>query len=222
MEFKIEGLSLRQDKCAMKIGTDGVLLGRWANATLSDADANGGRNILDIGTGTGLLALLLAVRYPEAKITAIDIDKGAYEQAKDNIERNELQQRVVAKHCALQDFLNESEAAAYQMIICNPPYFQNALKCPDAQRSLARHTDSLSFQELFHAAATLLTASGTISLIIPAEAKGDVDYAAALAGLFPSRICSVKTTPRKPVRRYLLEFSKQPITIETTEITINK
>ena len=108
------------------------------------------------------------------------------------------------------------------MIICNPPYFQNSLKCPDQQRNLARHTDSLSFHDLMRATAQLLDKQGTISLIIPSEVKDDVDFDATLAGLFPSKIYGVKTSPKKPVRRYLLEFSKQPKTIDVGEGTINE
>ena len=219
-EFVIEGLRLTQEKCAMKIGTDGVLLGRWA--TLQPKEATTARRVLDIGTGTGLLALLKAVRYPDTKVTAIDIDEGACQQAFENVARNNLQQRVEVRHCALQEFCAEENSGGYDMIICNPPYFQNSLKCPDQQRNLARHTDSLSFHDLMRATAQLLDKQGTISLIIPSEVKDDVDFDATLAGLFPSKIYGVKTSPKKPVRRYLLEFSKQPKTIDVGEGTINE
>ncbi|MCF0203244.1 MAG: methyltransferase, partial [Bacteroidaceae bacterium] len=165
--------------------------------------------ILDIGTGCGILALLMAVRFPDSQVMAIDIDEGAAMQAVKNVQRNGLQGRVEVQQVSLQEFTDKwvnSGQPLFDAVICNPPYFKNSLKCPDSRRSMARHTDTLSFHDLMGCAAKLLNKGGCISLIIPADMKGEMDYEATLAGMFYGRDEGVKTAPGKPVKRYLLEY----------------
>ena len=138
--FKFKQFTIWHDKCAMKVGTDGALLGAWA----APKEA---RNILDIGTGTGLVALMLAQRC-QAFIDAIDIDADACLQAEENVARSPFADRIRVHCCALNDF-HPSAPSHYDLIVSNPPYFHQALKCPDPKRNRARHTDTLSLEELF-------------------------------------------------------------------------
>lgn len=203
--FKFRQFTVHQDRCAMKIGTDGTLLGAWAR---------GGMSVLDIGTGTGLIALMMAQRFPDSQIVGIDIDPVAVEQARENV--------------AASPFLNidiiEADAKTYNVqrstfnvIVSNPPYFTDSLKCPDAQRSLARHSSSLSYGELMTVVNRLLADDGEFSVVIPFDCKALLESEAALAGLFKVRECAVKTTPKKQPRRYLLAFRKHPGDLELTE-----
>ena len=203
--FKFRQFTVHQDRCAMKVGTDGTLLGAWAR---------GGMLVLDIGTGTGLIALMMAQRFPNSQIVGIDIDPVAVEQARENV--------------AASPFLNidiiEADAKTYNVqrstfnvIVSNPPYFTDSLKCPDAQRSLARHSSSLLYGELMTVVNRLLADDGEFSVVIPFDCKALLESEAALAGLFKVRECAVKTTPKKQPRRYLLAFRKLPGELELTE-----
>ena len=203
--FKFRQFTVQQDRCAMKVGTDGTLLGAWAR---------GGMSVLDIGTGTGLIALMMAQRFPDSQIVGIDIDSDAVEQARENV--------------AASPFLNidiiEADAKTYNVqrstfnvIVSNPPYFTDSLKCPDAQRSLARHSSSLLYGELMTVVNRLLADDGEFSVVIPFDCKALLESEAALAGLFKVRECAVKTTPKKQPRRYLLAFRKHPGELELTE-----
>ena len=137
--FQFRQFFVGQQHCAMKVGTDGVLLGAWAT---------GGHHILDIGTGTGVVALMMAQRFPSADIDAIEVDHDAAEQATDNVRQSPFASRVTVTHTALQNF---HPSAPYDSIVCNPPYFLNSLKAPETSRSLARHAgdDSLTFRDIF-------------------------------------------------------------------------
>lgn len=193
----------------MKVGTDGTLLGAWAQ---------GGQRILDIGTGTGLIALMMAQRFPQAEITAIDIDKNAVMQARDNVAASPFSARISVVEGDIKAVdAAIFERASFDAIVCNPPYFNDSLTCPDDQRTTARHTTTLSYRELMTAAAELLTDDGELSVVIPFDCQPRLESEAALAGLSKSRECSVRTTPRKAPRRYLLAFRKHPVEQETME-----
>lgn len=194
----------------MKVGTDGVLLGAWAK---------GGHEILDVGTGTGLIALFMAQRCPASLITAIDIDEDACMQARGNIGRSVFKNRVNVVNTSLQDFMPD---VRYDAIVCNPPFFNNSLKSDDWQRTIARHTETLSYKDLFRCAAPLLDDKGEFSVIIPTSCRPDFDMEASFAGLFTTRVCAVKTVARKPVSRYLLAYGKHPAdTVEETSVCLN-
>lgn len=196
--FRFKQFTVWHDKCAMKVGTDGVILGAWAN---------GGMNILDVGTGSGLIALFMAQRFPDAHVTAIDIDKDACMQACDNVRKSLLAPRISVIESSLQSFT----AGKFDAVVCNPPFFNNSLKSDDEKRNIARHTDSLSYHELFRSVADLLDDTGEFSVVIPASCRSDFDMEALFAGLFPSRVCAVRTVSHKPVSRYLLAYRKNPI-----------
>ena len=182
----------------MKVGTDGVLLGAWTpiNAFRSlDSEIR----ILDIGTGSGLIARMLMQRCPNASIDAIDIDPSAVEQAREN--------GVRAFQARLQDWRLDIEHC-YDLIVSNPPYFQNSLKNPDKGREMARHTDTLSYAELVHHSARLLREDGQLALILPAEAEAEIRQLAAAEKLFLTRVTRVYSKESKPARRVLLLFDK--------------
>ena len=195
--FSLKQFTIWQDKCAMKVGTDGVLLGAWVSI-------EGAKRILDVGTGTGLIALQLAQRCPEARITAIEIDREAALQAKENVLRSPWPDRVAVECCDFTDFTSTKKI---DLIVSNPPYFVDALRCPDAQRNLARHSDGLNYEVLFGHSAPLLNKDGQISVIIPYEAEKLVVDAAWKNGFSPIRHTDVYTKPGKPCRRKLLSFA---------------
>jgi tRNA1Val (adenine37-N6)-methyltransferase len=209
--FRFKQFIIYQGQCAMKVGTDGTLLGAWAQ---------GGKNILDIGTGSGLIALMMAQRFPEARVTGIDIDAMAVKQARENVCRSPFSERVVIVEADVTHYLDSETDAMhrqglYDCIVSNPPFFEHALGCPDAQRHLARHTDSLTYRSLFMAARRLLTAQGVFSLIVPFDYIQKCTEEASLTGFFLSRQWAVKTNSRKPPRRYLMAFSlHSPVAVE--------
>lgn len=204
--FQFKQFTIEQELCAMKVGTDGVLLGAWAK---------GGPRILDIGTGTGIIALMMAQRYPEAQVTAIDIDEGAVRQAEQNVSQSPFLGRISVLQQAVQEHLGE-----YESIVSNPPFFIDSLQAPDEQRNMARHTATLSYAELMKAAYRLLADNGEFSVVIPFDYRRRMEDEAVFVGFFPSRVCGVKTTERKPAKRYLLAFRKHPCPCEKSEITI--
>ena len=252
--FQFRQFTVCHDRCAMKVGTDGTLLGAWAR---------GGRRVLDVGTGTGLIALMMAQRYPAAEVLAIDIDAAAAQQAAENVAASPFAQRIrviqgdvrlnsqfsinfvdfchdSAKQASLMalaapkvpnsqfsinfvDFCHDSAKQAslmalaapkvpnsqlFDSIVCNPPFFADSLQCPDRQRSLARHADTLTYADLMAIAQQLLTDDGELSVIVPFDSKSRLVSEAALAGLFLMRECAVSTTPEKAPRRYLMAFGR--------------
>ena len=196
-QFTFKQFTIRQDLCAMKVGTDGVLLGSWAT---------GGEKILDIGTGTGLIALMMAQRFTNAQIDCIDIDVSACTQANDNIKKSCFAERINVYNFDLQDY---EPSYLYNSIVCNPPFFVNSLKCPDIKRTLARHTFSLSPQALFCHSYRLLTSEGFISIIIPTEQADSFLDEAHINGFFVHKKTFVKTTEKKKAKRILITFGKQ-------------
>jgi len=199
--FTFKQFVVHQDRCAMKVGTDGTLLGAWAALDRPDG------RILDIGTGTGLIALMMAQRYPQAHVTAIDIDAEAVSQATENVRQSPFAERIQVCQADVNSF---ESAEKYDAIVCNPPYFNNALTCPDNQRTQARHTLSLSYQQLMAAAYRLLSEEGRFSLIMPSDFSRQLESEAHLAGFFLSRVYGIRTIEGKPIKRYLIELRKQP------------
>lgn len=204
--FQFKQFTIYQDLCAMKVGTDGVLLGAWAN---------GGKRILDAGTGTGIIALMMAQRYPNAVVTAIDIDEGAVKQAQQNVVQSPFAQQITVLHNTLQEHQGE-----YDAIISNPPFFIDSLAAPDEQRNVARHTQTLTYTELMQAAWRLLSDEGELSVVVPFDYRKRMEDEAIFVGFFPSKVCAVKTTERKPAKRYLLSFKKHPCRCEQEQLTI--
>ena len=196
--FTFKRFVVRHDKCAMKVGTDGVLLGAWAG---------GGRRVLDVGTGSGLIALMMAQRFPDAEITAVDIEPGACAQAVENVGCSPFAGRIRVVESSLQDF----RGGEYDAIVCNPPFYQNTLKSKNAARTMARSAETLPFGDLFRHASRLLADGGVLSVVVPDAVRRDFDCEAVFAGLYPMRACGVKTVPHKPVGRWLLAYGKRPV-----------
>ena len=194
--FKFKHFEIHQDRCAMKVGTDGVLLGAWAL---------GGKRILDIGSGTGLISLMMAQRYPEAQVVGIDLDAEACAEARENVAASPFADRVNIVDCRLQDY---ESVEKFDAIVSNPPFFLNSLKNPDSKRSMARHADSLPFRELFRGVKLLLSDDGVFSAIVPVEVLEAFASEGYMHGFYLLRQCGIKTVERKRPKRYLLTFAK--------------
>lgn len=210
--FKFKQFTIEQDLCGMKVGTDGVLLGAWAQ---------GGERILDVGTGTGVIALMMAQRFPNSLVTALDIDEGAVKQAGENMSRSPFAERVRVMHGKVQELGRVKDLqGTFDAVVSNPPFFINALNAPDAQRNMARHANTLTYAELMLAAWHLLIAEGELSVVVPFNYKRRMEDEATFRGFFSSRVCAVRTVDGKPARRYLLSFRKHPCERTFTTMTI--
>jgi len=160
MEFKFKQFTIQQDRCAMKIGTDGVLLGAWISL------GNNPESILDIGAGTGILSLQLAQRSFAETIEAIEIDENAFEQCVSNFETSPWGDRLFCFHASAQEFATEVEEE-YDLIISNPPFYSDDYKSDDSARNTARFTDTLPFKDLAIVAFQFLSENGIFALILP-------------------------------------------------------
>jgi len=195
----------------MKVGIDGVLLGVWASV-------ENAKTILDIGTGTGLIALMLAQR-SKASILAIDIEETAVLQASENINKSPWLDSVEVKQISLQNFA-ETAHDRFDLIVSNPPYFVNSLKAPVQNRTTARHTDTLTHEELIENAIRLLTPNGRICLILPVlEGLQCIEFAKS-KDLYCSKKVNVYPKPDIEAKRLLMEFSLQKTEMEVSELVI--
>lgn len=198
--FRFKQFTVYQDRCAMKVGTDGVLLGAWTPVDRV-------RRILDVGTGTGLVALMLAQRTgADVPIDAVEVDLAAAEQARDNFQRSPWNARLSV---IAGDFNTFYRDYRYDLIVSNPPYFADGLQCSDKQRDLARHNHLLTYENLFKQTSSLLTEEGAFTLIIPAEVSDSVEEMAALNDLYPVRQLLVVTKQGKKPKRTLITFTRQ-------------
>ena len=202
--FKFKQFAIEQDRCAMKIGTDGVLLGAW-----TPIDHNP-FSVLDIGTGTGIIALMLSQRSNAQQIDALEIDEDAYEQATDNFENSPWNDRLFCFHAGLDEFVEEPEDE-YDLIVSNPPFYSEDYKTDNDQRDLARFQDALPFEDLVEAADLLLSENGVFAVIIPFKEEGKFIALAQEYELFPQKITRVKGTPTTEIKRSLLAFSRNEI-----------
>ena len=199
--FQFKQFKIEQDRCAMKVGTDGVLLGAWTPLI------NNPFNILDIGTGTGLIALMLAQRSTAEQIDAIEIDDDAYEQATENFENSPWSERLYCYHAGLDEFVDEVEEE-FDLIVSNPPFYTDEYKSGDEQRDNARFEDSLPFEELVEAADFFLSDNGIFTLIVPFKEEEKIVALCQERKLFPLKITRVKGTPTTEIKRSLLAFSR--------------
>lgn len=194
--FTFQKFTIHQDRCAMKVGTDGVLLGAWAH---------GGKRILDIGTGTGLVAIMMAQRFADAYVTAVEIDHNAALQACNNANCSPFASRIGIVETSIQNF-EVYGTQLFDSIVSNPPFFTDSLKNPDSQRATARHADTLPYRDLFTAVKRLLAEDGEFSAIIPSDCLTSFIAEAYLAHLVPIRRLAIRTTPRKQPKRHLVSF----------------
>ena len=217
--FKFKQFSIEQEKSAMKVGTDGVLLGAWTPLI------NNPYNILDIGAGTGLISLMLAQRSYAEQIDAIEIEENAYEECVNNFENSPWGDRLFCYHAGLDEFVEELQeideetdefemVEQYDIIVSNPPFYSEDYKTHDEQRDLARFADALPFDELVEAAYLLLSENGIFSVIIPYSAEENFIALAKQSLLYPLKITRVKGTPTSEIKRSLLAFTR----IEQTPI----
>ena len=197
--FRFKQFSLNQDRCAMKVGTDGVLLGAWASLEKHP------ESILDIGAGTGVIALMLAQRSPSQTIDAIELDDHAYEQCTENFESSPWGDRMFCYHAGLDEFVDEWEDT-YDLIVSNPPFYSEDVSSGDKSRDQARQNQSLPFDELLEGVSRLLSPKGIFSTIIPFKEEEAFLNLAAQLNLFPRRITRVKGNPTSETKRSLLEF----------------
>ena len=209
--FNFKQFSLEQDRTAMKIGTDGVLLGAWSPIPENCY------SVLDIGTGTGIIALMIAQRSSAEQIDALEIDGDAYEQATENFEKSPWNDRLYCFHAGLDELIDEPEDE-YDLIISNPPFYTENYKPEDKQRDLARFEDAMPFEMLIEAADLLLSENGILSVIIPFKEEENFLTLSKEFELFPMKITRVKGTPNSEIKRSLLAFKK----IETLEVEIDE
>ena len=211
IHFHFKKFSVQHDRCTMKVGTDGVLLGAWVNVAHA-------KSILDIGTGSGVIALMLAQRTQEhVTIDAVEIEVGDAEQARENVAHSPWSEKVVVHSSSIQDF---HPGKQYDLLVSNPPYFSNSWEPPDQRRHQTRHTITLPYPELLTAATRLLSPDGKFSVILPyAEGLHFIDLALA-SGLHCTRQWSFRTRPDKPIERWLLEFSRLNAVRKENEIQL--
>lgn len=209
--FTFKKFAVEQDRCAMKIGTDGVLLGAWTPIT------NNPFSVLDIGAGTGIIALMLAQRTNAEQIDALEIDEEAYEQAVENFENSPWSDRLFCFHAGLDEFIEEPEDE-YDLIVSNPPFYSEDYKTDNEQRDLARFQDAMPFEDLIEAADLLLSENGIFAVIIPFKEEEKFLALATEFELYPFKITHVKGTPTTEIKRSLLALSRN----ETTDLLVDE
>lgn len=211
--FCFKQFAVVQDNASMKVGTDGVLLGAWCNCSQS-------RRVLDIGAGTGLLALMVAQR-SEARITAVEIEPNACLDAMENFGNSPWPKRIELYNLPIQEYAEDC-AEQFDLIVSNPPFFSNSLKAPEAGRSLARHTDSLSSEDLMHCASKLLADNGILSVIIPCDNLDDYVEKAEKHNLKVVRKTYVRPNDELACNRVLVEFGYQAEIVSEETIVIEQ
>lgn len=208
--FRFKQFDLYQDRCAMKIGTDGALLGAWA-------DVSGVERALDIGTGTGLIVMMLCQRAEELKVDAVELDADAASQAAENIAKSKFSDRIAVHHSPVQRWTPQE---GYDLIVSNPPFFSSNLRSPNHKRSQARHDDELPLGELVFNVARLLKPSGRFVVIWPTDREAELTASFETKGMFLYRRCAVHPTPQKDCHRVLNEYRRMDDRPEINETVL--
>ena len=211
--FKFKEFAINQDRTAMKVGTDGVLLGAWAQLKPEYF------SVLDVGSGTGLIALMLAQKSNAEVIDAIELNDDAYEQSVENFEQSNWGDRLFCYHASLQEFVDEIDDE-YDLIISNPPFYTSTYKELSEERAMARHTESLTYVELLKGTSKLLSEIGSCAFIIPFSEEKTFLKTANEYKLFPNRITRVKGTETSSIKRSLLQLSFEETKVEINELVI--
>ncbi len=213
--FKFKQFTVQQDRCAMKIGTDGVLLGAWTGIDHFP------ETILDIGAGTGVISLMLAQRSEAMQIDAIEIEENAYEQTVENFEASNWGDRLFCYHAGFDEFVEEmQDDEHYDLIISNPPFYSEDYKSGNDHRDIARFAEALPLSELIPGASLLLSENGHFDIIIPFSEENNALEIAANSILFPRKITRVKGKADAPVKRSLMSFQKNETEPEIDELII--
>jgi len=212
--FVFKQFEIYQDKCAMKVGTDGVLLGAWVD--VSDV-----ANALDIGTGTGVIAIMLGQRTEKAQIHAVEIDEVSFEQARRNMERPSWSERLKVFHTSIQNF-HPAEPEHYDLIVSNPPFFTGGTFSSNQQRNQVRHTVKMPHGDLLTAVRNLLAPSGRFCVVLPHIEGLRFQELAETYRLFCNRVTEVRPLPNKPVERLLLQFERRKAPVRRDELVLKK
>lgn len=205
--FRFKRFEVSHARSSMRVGTDAVLLGAWADASVCDAKSY--PQVLDIGCGCGLIGLMLAQRCPSCRVLGIDIDLPSVEEATENARRSPFADRVEYRCADVRDFVADDEKGRYDLILCNPPYFTEDTLPPEQRRSMARNAVHLSFAELVQSACSLMSAGGAFAVVLPMQERSRFVGEALKSGLHIRRECQVQTTLTKTPKRVLLEFGFQ-------------
>lgn len=213
--FKFKHFQVNHSRSAMKVGTDAVLLGAWCHT-------DGVKRVLDVGTGCGVIALMVAQRNVSARIDAIDIAPGAVEEASRNFQSSPWAGRLSVRLVDFRTLVEQGDGGKFDLIVSNPPYFSNG-KLPDGDdRIKARHSTDLTFYNLLSGAASLLEPEGRLSIVTPADCQGEINRCAAFAGLHLVRMLRVMPTVRADVKRLLWEFKLSPQPFQEQSLVIEK
>ena len=212
--FHFKEFVIDQENCPMKINTDGVLLGATADVEKAD-------DILDIGTGTGVIALMLAQRNTSAKIDGVDIDHIAFEKASLNFKNSLFHERLKAHHHHFLEYFEMHPLKRYDLIVSNPPYFLNSLQSPKRENNLSKHTDEKFFLDLLHVAKNHLSDLGRLELVVPVEVSLMLQNVAPDFNIFPVKCLKIKSYPDKATIRHVISLGKVPaISVEFKEFCI--
>lgn len=207
--FRFKQFLLLQDQCAMKVGTDGVLLGAWAG------QGEHFERILDVGTGTGLIALMMAQRFPKAQVTGIELDREAALQARENAVNSPFSERV---EIGQGDFFDWAPSQRFDLIVSNPPFYEFAHPTNHPERDMARHRHSFNLSRFFAKCPEILSPSGSLAMILPSDIYGKLEISDN--GWHPKRICEVFPSPSKISHRTILELQQFPSPTIQEKITI--
>jgi len=209
--FQFKQFRIHQEKSAMKVNTDGVLLGSWTN--IDDI-----KTVLEIGVGTGLISLMIAQR-SSAIITGVEIEKNAAEEAVQNVQNSPWKNRVSVQHTSFQDFA-ATDQNKFDLIVSNPPFFSNSVKNTNPHLSMARHNHLLPFEDIIEGAKKLLSQNGRLSLILPTDSSIEFIVKVRLANLFLTRLTEVKPFPNKEPNRFLMEFGREKLVLQKTQMSV--
>ncbi len=209
--FQFKQFKIIQEKAAMKVNTDGVLLGAWTNVEAV-------KTVLDVGAGTGLISLMMAQRC-NAQITGIEIEKNAAEEASENVQNSKWRNRIFIQNISFQHFADHTNSK-FDLIVSNPPFFTNGVKNINPHLSMARHNHMLPFADIIAGALKLLAETGTLALILPFDLAQEFVEKASRCALFLSRLTEVKPFPNKPPNRCLMEFGFEKINFEKSQMSV--